>query len=106
LETAAPSDPSALSACPISFFLTKRKCGRPATGGFVSFEQQTFGKQGAEWLKVEVPDCMVIPLGYFQSQKRGGGSSFFWQSTGMGQGTLSFSNKNPNPHETLTGGQT
>ena len=96
---------AALSDCGISSFLTKRKIQPNAVPRFVSFRQQTSGKRVPEWRPVEVPDCMVTLVLYFQIQKRGGGSSFFWQSTGMGQGTLSFSKKNPDPYETLTGGQ-
>ena len=91
MDKAGPVLP--LSACRISAFLTKGKPFRGVSATFVSFQQQDRRKRLREPASEEVPDCMPPALLYFHSRKRGGGSSVFWQSTGMGQGTLSFSKR-------------
>ena len=66
-----------LSAFFLTTFLTTGKRGAWFGALFVSFQQQAFGKGDGIPCFRWFGDCMTVGVLYFQSRKRGGGSSVF-----------------------------
>jgi hypothetical protein len=66
----------------------------------VSFAQQDWAKASRKRISSQVDDCVTIGVLYFQVRKQGRLIVRFL-NLGMGQGTLSFSKRNPDPFETF-----